>query len=185
MQDWIIGLGPSLVAIIAIWVTYQQWLKGFRHSKSKDERDEIYKRLNEFYGPIMQLRKKSFYIYKIYKEKYVAIDPDFSTLTYLLSGKTFSGNDDILLKEVIKIGHQCEKLIQKKAGLIDDSKLSSDLLPRAITHYKILNLAYSGHLQGEVEKYKQHTFPTELDEHLERRIAELQGRLATLNSGEN
>jgi hypothetical protein len=182
--DWstvFASVGSVFVAIAALVISYLQFNKTLKNSNSKDERDEIYKKLNEFYGPLIQLRKKSYNIYQIYKVEYVKEDPEFSTLTYLLKGNKFKGNGDVLIREIISIGRQCEKLIQSKAGLIDDHYLTSDLLPKAITHYRILYLAYHGFLKGEQEKYKQYTFPHELDAYLEKRKSELIGRLSKLN----
>jgi len=136
--------------------------------------------LDEFYGPFYQLRKKSNLIYEKFREKYNS-DPDFSTLTYLLDGKKFSANEEELLKEIIKIGEECEKLIHSKAGLIDDQNLRTNVIPRASTHFLILRLAHNGNLVGDVIKFKSHVFPKELDGLIEKRRGELEKQLTLLN----
>ena len=69
-----------------------------------------------------------------------------------------------------------------KAGLIDDSNLRLHVLPRATAHFFLLRLAYGGLLKNEAVKYKDLTFPSELDNLLEKRKKELEERLETLNT---
>lgn len=53
----LIGIGSS------IWIN----LKLIRQKNREDEKKEIYKKLNEFYGPLIQYRKKSQRLYDILK----------------------------------------------------------------------------------------------------------------------
>lgn len=152
------------------------------HSKRIEEKkDEIYKKLNEFYGPFYQLRAKSQLLYHKFVERYKSqaaeSNQPFRTLTYLLDGGTVEGNEKMLLDEIIKIGEKCEALIHDKAGLIDDEDLRTKWLPMASTHYLILRLAYQNQLHGESEKFKVHTFPFEIDAVIQKRIKELQKEL--------
>ena len=155
------------------------------HSKRIEEKkNEIYKKLNELYGPLYQLRSKSQLLYLKFVEKFKneieRKGETFRTLTYLLEGGKVEGNEKILLEEIIKIGEKCEFLIHEKAGLIDDEELRTKWLPKASTHYLILRLAYQGQLHGESEKFKEHTFPIEIDVLIEKRIRELQKALQEL-----
>ena len=170
----------AFAAIFALWVSYQNNIKNLNAKKQEEEKKEIQKRLDEFYGPFYQLRKKSHLIYEKFRENYNS-DSDFSTLTYLLDGKKFSKNEEELLNEIIKIGEECEKLIHSKAGLIDDTNLRTNIIPRASTHFLILRLAHKGSLIGDVEKFKSHVFPKELDDLLEKRRGELEQDLIKLN----
>ncbi|MEM9299099.1 MAG: hypothetical protein AAGA64_12020 [Bacteroidota bacterium] len=121
-------LGPIIVGVIAIVSSQILNRRGLKHDKYSVERNEIYKKLNEFYGPFMQLRHKSKIFYKKFREDKPA---GFSTLTALLEETKFKGNDRVLLDQIISIGEICEKLIHEKSGIIDDDHLSSNILPKA------------------------------------------------------
>lgn len=185
-------LGPVIISAFALLVSYlltkktlevqkEQTQTTLDAEKDKEARLLIGKKLDEFYGPILQLRKKSHLLYKKFSEKYRAEDPNFTTLTYLLNGKMFQGNDKKLLDEIINLGKECETLIHAKAGLIDDTELRQTLIPRATTHFLILRIAAYGALNGEAENFKDLTFPYELDDKLEARKKQLEMELKNLN----
>jgi hypothetical protein len=182
--DWptiIASAGAIAVGVIAIIFSFFQFKKSLEAEKMREERKEIHKKLDEFYGPLLQLRMKSNKLYQKFNAKFRDKDPNFATLTYLLNGHKFTGNDEILLKEILSIGEWCEKLMHDKAGLIDDSNLRTNIVPQATTHFLILRLAYKGALQGDAEMYKDLVFPKEIDELLEKRKKELEKRLDELN----
>ena len=162
-------------------VSYLQYTGSLNAKKEEEERADIHKRLNEFYGPLLQLRKKSNLLYQKFSEDYRKSDPNFSTLIYLLDGKTFEPNELVLLTEIIRIGKKCENLIHDKAGLIDDSNLRTEIIPRATTHFLVLRLAYQKALKGEIDKFRNLTFPKELDDLLEEKKKKLEYRLKELN----
>lgn len=185
-------LGPVIISAVALLVSYflnkkalevqkDQTKKTLDAQKDTEARLLISKKLDEFYGPLLQLRKKSNLLYRKFSEKYREADSSFATLTYLLEGKFFEGNDKILIEEIIRLGEESEKLIHAKAGLIDDTNLRQNLIPRATTHYLILRLAYSGTLKGESAHFKDLTFPRELDDKLEARKKQLETELENLN----
>lgn len=189
-------LGPVIISALALLVSWyltkktfaaqeKQVKMTFDAQKDTEARQEIFKKLNDFYGPLLQLRKESNQLYKKFSEKYRKTDPHFSTLIYLLKGEKFTGNDKILLDEIIKLGEKSEELIQSKAGLIDDAELRTILIPRATNHFLILRLAEKGALSGEAKKYKDLTFPIELDVKLELRISQLENELKNLNQKNN
>lgn len=175
------NIGVIVVGIVAVVIAYRQFTKGLEAEKRKEKRQEIQRKLDEFYGPFLQLRLKSNLLYERFSKKYRENDPQFSTLAYLLDGYIFTGNEETLLKEIISIGKECEKLIHSKAGLIDDSKLRVEVIPRATTHYLILKLAFEGALTGDTEEFRNLTFPRELDGLLEKRKKELEVDLQVLN----
>lgn len=188
-------LGPVIISVIALITSYiltkktldvqkEQTQKTLDAQKDIEARLLIAKKLDEFYGPLLQLRMKSNLLYKKFSEKHRVKDSTFATLTYLLQGKTFIGNDKILLEEIINLGEESEKLIHSKAGLIDDTELRQTLIPRATTHFLILRLAYRGALIGDAENFKDLTFPIELDDKLEARKKQLELDLANLNQKE-
>ena len=184
--DWttvISSSGAVAIGILALLYSNRQSKNALNAKKDEEKRIDINRKLNEFYGPLYQLRKKSNLIYEKFREKYNS-DPNFSTLTYLLDGKKFVGNDAILLEEIIQIGKKCEELIHDKAGLIDDHHLRINIIPRATTHFLILRLAHQNALVGEVEKFRNWTFPKELDDLLEARRKVLEAELNSLNQKE-
>lgn len=192
VMKFIQDLGPTIISGIALIATFivtkktldtQKEITGKTLDAQKDveARLLIGKKLDEFYGPLLQLRKKSDLLYKKFSEKYHTADNNFSTLTYLLDGKTFSGNDKFLLEEIIRLGEECENLIHSKAGLIDDIDLRQNLIPRATTHFLILRLAYKGALIGDSVHFKDLTFPKDLDDKLEARKKQLEKDLEKLN----
>lgn len=181
----IVSYLPLIAGILTLAITLVVNNKNINSQKEADERKEIYKKLNEFYGPLLQLRLKSNLLYKKFSEKFNSDGNHFRTLTYLLEGNKFDGNEEEILKEIIEIGEQCEKLIHEKAGLIDDQYLRTEILPKATTHFLILRMAYKGLLKGEADKYSDLTFPAELNKLLEKRKAELESELNRLNSKRN
>lgn len=157
------------------------------NSKRIEERkNEIYKALNDLYGPFSQLRQKSNLLYDKFRQNktHNTSDGRFSTLLYLLENggpQNLPANDQILLGEIIKIGRLCERLIQSKAGLIDDEVLRTKWFPAAAKHYLIIRLAHNGSLKGSLELYKDSTFPEEISELIENRITLLKKELQDLN----
>lgn len=189
-------LGPTVVSIIAIlatlWVTNKtlksqaaQNLKTLNAQKDIETRQSIQKKLNEFYGPLIQQRIKSSKLYDKFSAKYRASDENFSTLIYLLNNYRFEDNDKILLEEIIQLGEDSERLIQEKSGLIDDPQLRLEILPRATTHFLLIRLAYKGDLKGNSDEFKDLTYPRELVSKLEERKTRLEEDLENLNKRES
>ena len=159
--------------------------KTIKSKRIEERKNEIYKSLNDFYGPLYQLRQKSKLLYDKFKVNKTPNTPDsrFSTLLYLLTEggpDKLSDNEKELLHEIIKIGEQCEKLIHDKAGLIDDENLRSEWFPKATKHFLILRLAHSGKLKGQVDLFSDSMFPIEIDELIEKRINDLRIELKNL-----
>lgn len=189
-------LGPTIISIIAVlatlWVTNKtlksqasQNLKTLNAQKDIETRQSIQKKLNEFYGPLIQQRIKSSKLYDKFIAKYRTNDENFSTLTYLLNNNHFEGNDKILLEQIIQLGEDSERLIQEKSGLIDDTQLRLEILPRATTHFLLIRLAYKGDLKGNSDEFKDLTYPRELISKLEIRKAQLEDDLENLNKRES
>lgn len=192
-------IGPLIVSIGALCFGFYQFRKGqesaetsleanrklteltLESQKLEAERREVYKKLNEFYGPFQQLRKRSKELYEIFRLHYKQEDKDFRTLSYLLDKKHFKGNDQILLGQIISIGQECNELIMTKAGLIDDEKLREELLPMASAHFFIIKQAFDGTLVGEKERFLDHVFPTEIDDRITDKINSLQKDLRKLD----
>jgi hypothetical protein len=165
-----------LVAVAAAGLTYISSNRQFEAMQLTARRDEIYKKLNEFYGPFMQLRKKSLFLHERFKN-----GKDFRTLTQLLEGVKYDGNDKVILDEILRLGKECEDLIEKKAGLIDEPELRSKHLPNATRHFFIIRNAAAGIISGEVDRFKNDTFPRDIDDIVKSRIDSLQEELKDIN----
>lgn len=179
--DYIIKISPIVIGVGALFFSWYQIQSSEKQKKEENQRNEIYKKLNNFYGPYIHLRKKSFILYQKFQKTYRREDPNFSTLRYLLKGHIFKDNEKTLLKEIINLGSECEELIHKNAGLIDDDDLRNDLIPKASTHYLLLRLAFNGSLFGNTKDFTDLSFPTEIDEKLNTRKTELENQLKKLN----
>lgn len=164
-------IGPIIIGLAAIFASFHYNKRMLKLKKNEDEIDDINRKLSEFYGPLQQYLNKSSKLY----EKFIYGKPeDFRTLTALIKGVKFEGNDKVLLEEIINVGKKVEDLLLSKSGLIDDDKLRNDIIPRLGKHILLLRLIYDGTIKGEYERFKDETFPREVDTEIERRIAELQ-----------
>lgn len=175
------SFGPIIVGLAGIYFGFKQYKKTLDSKSQENERDEIYKKLNDFYGPLLQLRKKSELLYLIFSADLKSDNPQFRTITHLLEGRDLTKNQRELLEEIINIGEQCENLIHDKSGLIDDKELRNETLPKFTSHLLMLRMAFKNRLEGKDAKFQSYTFPRNLDKKLEDRIEELQSRLNELN----
>lgn len=173
-------LSPAIIGVLSVVASFLIVRITIRASKREVKRTIIQQRLSEFYSPFLDLRNKSNILYSRFQEKYREENPKYSTLQYLLDGNTFTGNDDELLKEILSIGAKCEKLIHDKAGLIDDEDLRTKVLPNLTTHYLILRMAYEGKLIGEKDRFRDLSFPINVDDLIKRKIVELEKELKNL-----
>lgn len=171
-----VALISVIIALLTIITNYLLNRLQFRDKILESEREEIYKKLNEFYGPFLQLRHSSSKLHERFKN-----GRKFSTLVELLKGNEFDGNDKVLLEEIIRLGLECQKLIKDKAGLIDDYELRAKHLPIANRHYFTIQKAAEGKLKGESIRFNIDKFPKEIDTILEQRFAGLQERLTEIN----
>ena len=171
---------PTLLGFGALAFSIYQLRTHINENRKEKRREEINRKLNEFYAPFILLRQKSDMLYKKFESSHRKNDPNFSTLKSLLAGHEFDGNDKALLNEIIEIGKLSEKLLLEKAGLIDDKSLRKQLIPRVSTHYLVLRLAHQGSLKGEEDLYADLTFPIELNKKLEEVRNQLEDELEKL-----
>jgi hypothetical protein len=182
----IAGLLSGLAAIGALFLSYRAvsisrstTLTQLRHNVKTERAKALQAKLDTFYGPLVQLRNTSNLLYDAFRARQP--DPEnFRTLTAILSGASFEGNDKVLLDEIIKIGEETENLILKSSGLVDED--IQPLLGKATTHYRILRLAHKGMLKGEPEKYREHVYPRDLDSTIDKKIRQIRNEIAVLTS---
>lgn len=153
-------------------------------SKSKEERDDILKRLNTFYGPFIELRTQSKLLYSKFEDellkKSAGTGKRFRTLRHLLEEKTFTPQEENLLKQILDINKKLLKLIIFSSGVVDKLELQ-DLLGKFGAHSRILQLAYEKKLSGPPELFEDIVFPLALDGAVESAIQRLKYRLKDLD----
>ncbi len=192
--DYLIILSPVAISIFALALSY---LANLKLSKQKDkelqkdyklketdllekikeyERKEIYKKLNEFYSPLLILRSTSKALHDTFKN-----GRKFRTLTELLGGSSYDGNDLVVLNEILVIGNKCKEIIFNNSGLIDDVRLRDTHIPSLLNHFLIIQKAFDGKIKDDVQRFENYVFPNEIDDILKEKVEELQQRLITLN----
>ncbi|HEX8691409.1 MAG TPA: NBR1-Ig-like domain-containing protein [Longimicrobium sp.] len=134
---------------------------------NRERSDEITRQLNEFYGPMLQLLGISDVLHKTFKN-----GKDFRTLTKLLDGHTFSGNDAVLLREIMLVTKEIDKLIMRYNGIVTNAGLHLTLAT-AGAHFRVLRAAARGQLSGGPTRFEDLVFP-------ERIRAELRGEIEQL-----
>lgn len=171
---------PSIVALAGIILAgYINWGM-LKQKRVEDERREIYKKLNSFYGPFQQLRGRTRELYQSFALTKKDKQKEFATLTALLESHDFDQNDKALLEEIVRLTRQSDELIIENAGLIDDPELR-ELFTKVGAHWHILRLAYEGNLSGNSDTFRRYSFPWEIDQKVEDKIKNLQESLARLN----
>ncbi len=199
----------SAVSVIAVGfitcrITYMNNQSSLKEQKIREKRQIISQQLNEFYGPLMSYINTTKALYQILKSDK---PNNFRTLEFILEShinnttethRGLSDNDSNILKEIISVESNIEQLIIDKGGLIDDQELmfyyepdptktdvdikGLSLLSIAITHFRVLKLAFDGKIKTEdLSKYKNFVYPTELNDKIFRKIRELKKELDQLN----
>ncbi len=151
---------------------------------SKEERDEIIKKLNSFYGPLKELRTQSKILYSKFAPELKSkcrkeTGHSFRTLHYLLEGKKFAAHDDEILIEILQIGQKQLELIETQSGVVDKPELQ-DLLGKLCAHIRLLQLAYDGKLTGPPSRFQDIVFPLAIDGAVESAVLRLQDRMTEL-----
>jgi len=183
-------LQPTVVAaIIAAIVSLPGIIMNIRSQKVQriqSERNEVYKKLNDFYGPIRLLLRNSDELYKLLKtsvQKRLVEGYNYRTLPFILEGKEFNKTEDALIKRIIEIGKKIEEIIEKNAGLIDDDDLNEVMISLS-THIRILRMAYNGDFQqgkDSIKLLKDRTFPNEITGKVNATFNKFKARLDELN----
>ena len=175
--DIVMALAPLIVALIAVFAVNYQKKTEYKYSIKAYDRQLIIRRLNDLYGPLQLLRRISDELHQIFKN-----GENFKTLSVLIEGRRFEGNDKVVLQEIIKIGDSCVDIIKNNSGLIDDATLRDQYLPKLLTHYFLMKNAFDGNLNGEVCRFEEFTFPSEIDQLLDKRVNELNAEMKKLTN---
>ena len=165
-----------IVAYLQIRRSFEQTDKLLDERQREEERNEIQRKLNEFYGPCQTLMRETKMLHDLFKH-----DNEFRTLTELLEGREFTGNDKVLLEQVMNVTDEISELIIDKSGLIEDEEEElQELLSKARVHFRVLRLAYNDELSEDIERLREFVYPKALDEEIKRKKTELENRLNEL-----
>lgn len=190
--DIVISAGPTIVGVLALVYSYRMNSKLIRESERIKEleheneykqkiqyfdRNEVYKRLNDFYAPLQLLRRTSKELHNIFKN-----GKEFRTLPHLLKDGKLDKNSNQILEEIIKVGDECRHIIISNSGLIDNKELRENHLPKLLTHYFLIKQANCGLISNELERFKGYEFPNEIDDILDLKVDDLYRQLEVLNS---
>lgn len=191
-KSWAETWLPILSPLLAILITIIGWTRSAKNMhleliEQRSERAEdngrtvltarvgvLRKSLREFYRPFKQRSETNFKLAKLMKQ-----GREFRTLPALLEDRAqFSDNQNALIEEIIDIGAFLTRLIDDHGGKILDE--DRKYFTRVDEHFRLLRLAYSGHIQGELDSFTGKEYPRELDEIIEQRIAGLEAEVAAI-----
>ncbi len=124
-------------------------------------RQEIYKKMNGFYGPMKILLNECQQLFEAFAYEHKEVD--FTTLHFLLEGKhdQLSKTDHELLKSIIQLGIKMENIIETNSSLIDNQLLFEMLVDLAV-HYKTVRMAYFRQIEPTEKNkdiFKDKAFP--------------------------
>ena|SRR5271157_1883244 len=105
MRD-IPSLIAATVAVLSVLISYlvmqqnkNMTIRQLRKRADEERAKTLQEKLDKFYGPLIQLRETSKLLYRVFTSRQK--DPEkFRTLTALLAGEEFVGNDKILLDQI-------------------------------------------------------------------------------------
>jgi|GEM_PF-3897394 len=100
MLEFIQIIGPIILGLVGLLAGFIYNHRMLKQKQYEDERKEIYKKLNSFYGPFTYLRGISRELYQRFR---ASRGEDFRTLIVLLEGEKFENNDKILIEQIIEV----------------------------------------------------------------------------------
>jgi hypothetical protein len=141
----------NLVTVYKSWADLKNQQKLFTEGQNLKERDDIRYKLNNFFGPMRELRFESKVLYDVFalteKEEAVRNNSYFRTITHLADGKLFSDQDKALLSEIVEISRKQLTLIEKEGWTVTNFNLT-ELIGQLGAHIRILIMAYESKLMG-------------------------------------
>ena len=155
----------------------------FDEAQNSKEREEIRRKLNQFYGPFKEIRTESRYLYSIFAldEKKAERNSGgyFRTIRYLAKKHTFQESDEGLLDAILTLGERQLEMIEKEGAAISNSSLA-ELLGQLGAHIRLLLLTREKNFLPIAEKLESLVFPLEIDGAIESEVRRLQKRYEEL-----
>jgi hypothetical protein len=210
-KDWVLLVGVGVTLVLGL-ANLLHTLRAYREGQIKDRKAVIDSALAEFYHPLLGYLNISHGLFKIFAAGKPAdfrtltylIDSDqaYSTPTGMVR-VDLTESDRQVLREILRVGRRIEDLIVTKSGHVDDRSLLFEYIPDpkftdidlevvkgqgllaiAVTHLRLIRLAFRGHLEGQADRYKSFVYPRELNKRVFEKIESLRAErewLATLN----
>jgi len=153
----------------------EQWLK-----INQAEADYLQNKLDKFYGPFIleseanHLMAQDLRSRQPNPEEYRLLDKLFDKEWREL----LSPGDRALVEEICQTGGRLASLIKDNAGLVDSRILP--FISRAISHFRVLSLAYENKLGDDSALFLRYVYPKSLDPVLGLELDRLQKRMALL-----
>jgi SAM-dependent methyltransferase len=180
----------QLLVIIAGVVGVYKIFQEIKHQKrllveghKSKERDDIQRRLKDFYGPFRIIRSESRTLYSYFalaeKEAQKNKGQYFRTLRYLTEGNELSTQDIAILDEILFLGQKQLDLVEKEGGAVTNANLL-ELLGLLGAHIRALLLAASHKIDGFGDQLETLVFPLEVDGAIESEVMKLQDRYQEL-----
>lgn len=203
-------IGSFIAAFVSVYQTFLARRDNKKNIKRVDlieKKQIIENKLNEFYIPLRHQLEHSNTLHKILKKDK---PDDFKTLIYLLNRNNKKSekvikyklikNDISLIKAILKIGKNIEKLIHEKSYLIgDDNEFVKEYVPSAkfsnekyeknmtllsllSSHIVTIRMAFNEDLSGQVDKFEHFVFPNEINLRVDEKINELEKKVSFYES---
>ncbi|MFK4386988.1 hypothetical protein [Bradyrhizobium sp. USDA 223] len=182
-RDWaplltgIAGIFGALVAAIAIIFNLIASRGTTIQKANEAELEALQSKLDNFYGPYVQLSKTNELIASDLKNRHAA-GKDMRILVCLLDPKwrdQFSSGEAALVEEILAIDKKLLDLIQDKSGLV--SNAVQPYLWRAASHFRIMMLASESKLDNDPGRYEHYVYPRQLDEIVDLETKRIHGRI--------
>lgn len=174
------GLGGLLgvaVAALAIWSNGRTSRATTIQKANETELDSLESKLDNFYGPYLQLSSTNRLIATDLKSRHPSRG-QMRILLLLLDPawkQNFKPGDIAFVEEILSIDAKLLELIQEKSGLT--SSAVQPYLWRAASHFRIIKLASEGKLENDSQRYAHYVYPQQLDEILELETQRIHGRI--------
>lgn len=175
------ALTSAVVALIGVGMALRNTTATLYQKSNEAEVKELQTRLTEFYGPFDQISKENDLISREFRQRHSQGNDAFRTLISLLDQKwrdELDQSDRALLEKIIQNGKDLRELIRSKSGLVDTQ--IAPILAKAAAHFSVLEMAASGQLQNQPERFAAYVYPRELDPAIAREITRLNERIRVL-----
>lgn len=189
LQSWgpVIGAFVSFLAALATAIVSYRAVSGTLWQKTNEsEIKQLTKKLDEFYGPFLQLAASNKLVSDDLRAKIMPKDQDYRLLIYLLNKPWrdhLTAYEKAVVDELCTNAGELDRLIQRNAGMVDTALLP--YLARASAHFRMLQRAYRYELGTDAEPLKPYVYPRPLLPVLELEKQRITSRLDALRRDPN
>jgi hypothetical protein len=199
-SNWIslVAVGVALLLGLANYFHVRMTHRG---GQIKDRLAKIEAALTEFYSPLIGYLNVSQALFKIFiagkpkefRTLTYLLDPGQLYETGSgLARVELTESDRAVLKEILRIGRKIEELITRKSGYVEDRELLFEYIPNpsftdidpevvrgqgllaiAVTHIRLIRMAFRGTIKDQVERYRAFVYPRELNQRISGKIESL------------